>query len=227
MGGHKREKDERRSLERKLETVIAKLNAAKTVHEKLLRVQRAAQEQSEHIRRLQRRRADADELQRTIVSQEEVIEKLEEMLSWAHGTIKALQQKQENGDAATNRERELENEVIELQRENEQLRKQRRLDGGGGGSVVSNQLDMAQLHDDLRQERMRNEGLQKQLQLGAGQFGAQIADLKIQMQRMKRREADGDDDDVLSMPSDATGLDLSHISDMLDSISISTRDSTL
>ena len=212
--GHKTEKNRRKELEQTLQKLIAKLKAAKQVHTKLLKLQSAAQEQAVYIRKLQKKQNEMDQYQDTIVSQEQVIEKLEEMLSWAHGTIKTLQQKMESGNVVSNRERELENEVISLQQENDELRKQiQKLREEQIHEVVD---DVGNLKDELRQANYRNDGLQSELEEGAGKFGKQIAELKMQVRRLQ--DGDDDDDDMFSGLSDITTAELSHLSDMLDTV---------
>jgi len=228
-GGHKAEKNKRRELERVNKLLVGKLKAAKEVHHKLVRIQGAAQEQAQEIRRLQRERMDMAEYRKTVLSQEEVIEKLEEMLSWAHGTIKALQTKLESGNVVSNRERELENEVMALHQENEELRKQIQLNGAVDANKVQAVMgDVERLKDELKQAQIRNDGLQQQLKAGAGLFGEQIAGLKIKIKQMQAEDdfedAEVDDADLFtSMGSGGSAmLELSQLSDtLLDSVSIS------
>jgi len=223
--GHSAEKNRRRDLERKNQELVGKLKAAKLIHGKFVRIQAAAQKQAEHIRKLQREQRDLGEYQQTVLSQEEVIEKLEEMLGWAHGTIKALQTKLESGNVVSNRERtQLENEVLALHQENEALRKQIQLNQAGDPKKAATG-DLEKLRNELKQEKYKNEGLQQQLKSGAGHFGAQIAGLKIKINKLQSEEFD--EDLFLSMGSDGTALELSQVSDAIDSASLLTRDSDI
>eukprot|EP01084_Bolivina_argentea_P194788 334296_1 len=219
--GHKIEKKKRKHLEKTLLKLIEKLKAAKQIHYKLVKIQSAAQQQAEYIRELQNKQNDMDEYKDTIISQEQVIEKLEEMLSWAHGTIKCLQQKMESGQVASNRERELENEIIALQQENEELRKQIQKSTQDKFNEISQDVD--KLKSNLKQANFRNDGLQKQLEQGAGQFGQQIAGLKIQISKLQESSVENEEEELFSNLSDTTAVELSQLSDMLDSVSISTH----
>merc|ERR1719229_1259345 len=83
--------------------------------------------------------------------------------------------------------------------------------------------DWDKLRDDLKQANYRNDGLQHELQAGAKKFGQQIADLKIQVRKLKNGDNE-DDDDLVSNLSDGTAAELSQLSEMLDSVSM-TNDS--
>ena len=219
---HKHEKNRRKQLETASRTMLNKLKAAKEVHSKYTKIQNAAQEQAEFIRKLQKRQREMDQYKDTILSQEQVIEKLEEMLSWAHGTIKTLQQKMDSGNVVSNRERELENEVISLQQENDELRKQIQSIRADKFHEIADNVD--KLKDELRAANYRNDGLQEQLKTDAGQFGKQIGELKIQIRKIQSDENDTIDVDMMSGLSDITSADLSNISDMLNSIDTTMSD---
>lgn len=217
--GHKTEKNRRKHLEKTMVKLLAKLKASKKIYHKLIKIQTAAQEQAEFIRTLQGRQDDVEQYRETIISQEEVIEKLEEMLSWAHQTIKTMQTKMDSGmgmrNVASNRERDLENEIISLQQENEEIRKQLQNNNNGGVTAMGGDVD--DLRDELKEANIKNDGLQNQLKAGAGLFGEQIAALKLQVRKLQSES----DDDMFSDLSDGTVAGLSELGDLLDSVSIS------
>ena len=215
---HKHEKNRRKQLDIASQKMLTKLKAAKEAHAKFMKIQKAAQEQAEYIRNLQKKQREMNQYKDTIVSQEQVIEKLEEMLSWAHQTIKSLQQKMDSGNVVSNRERELENEVISLQQENDELRKQ--IQSIRADRMRENLANVDKLKDELRQANYRNDGLQEQLKTDAGHFGKQIGELKMQIKKMRHDESDDIelDEDMFSGLSDITTAELSHISDLLNSV---------
>eukprot|EP01083_Nonionella_stella_P079047 216636_1 len=227
--GHKKEKNKRRQMEKAVSNLVEKLKSTKQIHDKLVKMQSTAQQQAEYIRKLQKRQSDIGEYRDTIVSQEEVIDKLEEMLSWAHGTIKTMQQKMESTNIESNRERELENEIIGLQQENEELRRQIQMTRNDKLHQMVDNTDVDKLKHDLKAANYRNDGLQAQLRAGAGQFGQQIAGLKIQIRQLKSdHETDINEsggEDLFSNFSDATAAELSQLSQVLDSVSIVTDNS--
>ena len=92
------EKNKRKQMEEIVKQCTKKLQSAKLMQDKLVKLQSAAKEQAKFIRSLQNRVKKLNQYSQTILSQEAVIEKLEEMLSWSHITIKKMQEKLDTGE---------------------------------------------------------------------------------------------------------------------------------